>query len=74
MGKLPVVSGSEAKRAFERAGWLLARQKGSHMILKNEGSHIHLSVPDHDALDRGTLRRLVRDAGLTVDEFLELLP
>jgi predicted RNA binding protein YcfA (HicA-like mRNA interferase family) len=69
MSRLPVLSGRAARRAFERAGWEFARQKGSHMILKKPGSVAHLSIPDHDTLDRGTLRRLIRDSGLTLEEF-----
>jgi len=70
---LPVVSGAQAVRAFERAGWVIARRKGSHVILKKPGTFHTLSVPDHDELDPGTLRALIRKAGLTVDEFSALL-
>jgi predicted RNA binding protein YcfA (HicA-like mRNA interferase family) len=70
---LPVVSGKQARRAFEKAGWVFARQRGSHMILSKSGVDGNLSVPDHSELDRGTLRHLVRAAGLTVEEFLDLV-
>lgn len=70
---LPVLSGQQVHRAFEKDGWQLARQKGSHMILTKAGSIATLSVPDHKAVARGTLRSLIRAAGLTVDEFLDLL-
>ena len=73
MRSLPVVSGSDAIRAFERAGWQRARQKGSHISLVKPGVNVNLSVPLHRELDRGTLRKLVRLAGLTVDEFVGLL-
>ncbi len=66
---LPVVSGAQAVRAFERAGWVVARRKGSHIILKKPVIFHTLSVPDHDELDPGTLRSLIRKAGLTVEEF-----
>jgi predicted RNA binding protein YcfA (HicA-like mRNA interferase family) len=69
---LPVVSGAEAVRRFGRAGWIVARQKGSHVMLTRAGSRATLSVPQHRELDRGTLRALVRHAGLTVEEFLAL--
>ena len=72
-GQLPVLSGGELRKAFEKDGWEFARQKGSHMILVKEGSMATLSVPDHKEVARGTLRSLIRAAGLTVDEFLELL-
>ena len=74
MGKpLPILSGKKVRRAFESDGWDCVRQKGSHMILVKEGSMATLSVPDHKEVARGTLRSLVRAAGMTVEEFLELL-
>ena len=73
MPQLPVVSGREARRAFEKAGWSFNRQRSSHMILIKPGVAINLSVPDHRELDRGLLRGLIRDAGMTVDEFVKLL-
>lgn len=60
-------------QAFERAGWRRVRQAGSHVILTKQGVPSTLSIPNHRTLKRGTLRRLMRNAGLTVDEFLELL-
>jgi predicted RNA binding protein YcfA (HicA-like mRNA interferase family) len=71
--KLPVISGREARRAFERAGWAFNRQKGSHMILVKPGITVNLSIPDHHELDRGTLRGLIRDSGMSADEFRALL-
>ena len=73
MPQLPVVSGREARRAFEKAGWTFNRQRSSHMILVKVGVAVNLSVPDHRELDRGLLRGLIRDAGMTVEEFVELL-
>ncbi|MBI2898632.1 MAG: type II toxin-antitoxin system HicA family toxin [Planctomycetes bacterium] len=73
MPKLPVISGREAGRVFERAGWVFARQKGSHRIYTRVGSRIALSIPDHGEIDRGLLRALIRDAGLSVDEFVALI-
>ena len=73
MPQLPVISGREARRAFERDGWIFNRQRGSHMVLIKHGVAINLSIPDHRELDRGLLRGLIRDAGMTVERFLELL-
>jgi predicted RNA binding protein YcfA (HicA-like mRNA interferase family) len=73
MPQLPVISGRAARRAFERAGWVFDRQRGSHMVLVKPQTPVNLSVPDHRELDRGLLRGLIRDAGLTVDQFLALL-
>ena len=73
MAQLPVISGQQARRAFERAGWVFDRQRSSHMILIKSGVPANLSVPDHRELDRGTLRTLIRAAGITVEQFVELL-
>ena len=73
MPPLPVVSGRETINAFARAGWRQVRRTGSHIILTKPGVPVTLSVPDHNTLRRGTLRSLIRQAGLTVDEFVELL-
>lgn len=73
MPKLPVVSGRDARRAFEKAGWAFDRQKGSHMVLVKHGTVFNLTIPDHRELDRGLLRGLIRDSGMTVEEFKALL-
>ena len=73
MAKLPVVSGAEAIRAFEKAGWTRARQKGSHVVLLKPGRMASLSVPLHREMAPGTLRSLIRDAEMTVEEFGALL-
>ena len=74
MPKLPTdVSGREAVKAFQRAGWVV-RRWAPHIILEKEGLRPTLSVPDHRSLDRGTLRALLRHANLSVDDFLRLLP
>jgi predicted RNA binding protein YcfA (HicA-like mRNA interferase family) len=73
MGKLPVISGRTARRAFESAGWRFDRQRGSHMILEKPMSPKILSIPDHRELDPGLLRGLIRDSGISVDEFLAVL-
>jgi len=67
--ELPVVSGREARRAFERMGWVFRRQRGSHMVLTRPGSIASLSIPDHRELAQGTLRKLIRAAGCTAEEF-----
>jgi len=72
MGRLPVVSGAEAVKDFEKAGWAVDRQRGSHVILVNEGHPATLSVPMHKELAKGTLRSLLRAAGMTTDDFESL--
>ncbi len=73
MAALPVLSGRETKRAFEKLGWLVARQRGSHIILTKEGEIATLSIPDHKEIAKGTLRSLIRMAGISVDEFVRVL-
>ena len=73
MARLPVVSGEDAIRAFERDGWRLIRQSGSHIIMTKPGIGVVLSIPDHRELKRGTLRELIRKAGLDVGDFLALI-
>jgi predicted RNA binding protein YcfA (HicA-like mRNA interferase family) len=73
MGKLANISGKEAARAFEKAGWVPLGQVGSHLVMVKPGIRVNLSIPQHKELAVGTLRALVRHAGLTVEEFLELL-
>ena len=73
MPPLPAISGRQARRAFEKVGWVFTRQRGSHMVLTKSGISANLSVPDHRELDRGLLRGLIRDAGLTVEQFAALL-
>jgi len=73
MPALPVLSGRKAVRVFERFGWQIARQRGSHIILVKEGENVTLSVPDHKEVAKGTLRSLIRSARLTVEQFAEEL-
>jgi predicted RNA binding protein YcfA (HicA-like mRNA interferase family) len=70
MANVPVLSGREVVRAFEKFGWQIARQRGSHIIGVKEGARATLSVPDHKQVARETLGSLIRAAGLTVEEFI----
>jgi predicted RNA binding protein YcfA (HicA-like mRNA interferase family) len=71
MPELPQLSGRETVQVFRSLGWEISRQKGSHIILTKTGHMATLSVPDHKEVAKGTLRSLIRSAGLTVTEFLE---
>jgi predicted RNA binding protein YcfA (HicA-like mRNA interferase family) len=73
MSALPVLSGRKVVRAFEKLGWQVARQRGSHIIMVQEGEITTLSIPDHKEIAKGTLRSLIRSAGITVDEFRDQL-
>ena len=72
MSLLPVCSGADAVRAFRKIGYEVDHQTGSHMILRNPSGR-RLTVPNHRELAKGTLRALIRDAGLTKEQFVELL-
>lgn len=67
---LPVLSEREVVRAFESLGWQVARQSGSHIIMVKENEMTTLSIPDHREIAKGTLRSLIRAAGITVSEFI----
>jgi len=73
MPTVPILRPREVVRTFEKLGWEVARQRGSHIILTKEGHIATLSVPNHPQLARGTLRSLIARAEMTVEEFLEAL-
>jgi len=67
---LPVLSGRQIVKIFESFGWEVARQRGSHIILIKENYNATLSVPDHKEVAKGTLRSLIRSAGITAEELI----
>ena len=71
MPKLPVISGAGCIKALQKRGIEIAGKKGSHVKLRR-GS-VTVIVPRHKTLDRGTLKRIIDQAGLTPDEFISLL-
>ena len=74
MSALPVVSGREVVNALGGIGYVLDRQRGSHMILRQQAPpHRRLTVPDHKEVAKGTSRAIIRQAGLSVEEFRDLL-
>ena len=60
-------------KALAKAGFLFKRQEGSHIILRRNDPFAQVVVPDHKELDRGTLRAIIRQAGISVEEFAKLL-
>ena len=72
--KLPLVSGIEVIKRLKRAGFIGTRKKGSHVRLEKYTSDktIKLTVPLHAELKKGTLNRIIKDAGLTLEEFERL--
>ena len=74
MPKLPVVSGQDVVRALTKAGFEVHHQKGSHIILKQTvAPFARLSVPNHKEIKRGLLMSILRDAGMTREQFVNLL-
>jgi len=75
MTRLPVISGREAISALQQVGYMVVRQRGSHIRLRHPSNPERrpVTVPDHDTLKPGTLRAILRDASLTVAEFGEFL-
>ena len=74
MSHLPRVSGREVVKALGKMGYQFDRQRGSHMVLRQAAPpHRRLTVPDHAEIAKGTLRAIIRQAGLTVEEFKNLL-
>ncbi len=72
MSRLPVCSGSDAVKAFARLGYVVDHQTGSHMILRHPNLR-RLTIPNHRELAKGTLRSLIREAGITKEQFEALL-
>ena len=73
MSNLANISGKNAVKAFQKLGWQVRGQVGSHVVMTKEDEKANLSVPQHKELAQGTLRKLIKNAGLTIEEFLEKL-
>lgn len=75
MQKLPRLSGKEVIKALSKIGFSVARQKGSHVILTKqvESGKKAVVVPNHKEVDKGTLLEIIRQAGLTKEEFINLI-
>jgi len=73
MAKLPVTSARKVLRALSRLGFHEVRQRGSHIVLVNEETRREVVVPNHPELDRGTLKSILKQAGISVDQLLEVL-
>jgi predicted RNA binding protein YcfA (HicA-like mRNA interferase family) len=71
MPKLPCVSGAKVAKTLERLGFVRQRQKGSHLVIRRGGSVC--VVPMHREVDQGTLRGILRQAGVSPEEFIESL-
>ena len=71
--KPPLLSGNEVIRAFLRAGYIKTGQRGSHVKLFNPALQITLIIPNHREVDRWTLKGIIKDADMSVEEFVKLL-
>ena len=72
MSRLPRISGQECVKTLAKVGFYLRRQQGSHLILRRDNPFAQVVVPAHKELDKGTLRSIIRQAQLGVNEFMEL--
>lgn len=74
MSKLPILSGRDVVKALSKIGYKIDHQTGSHIILRHEKPpHRRITVPDHKEIAEGTLRAIIKQAGLTIEEFIQLL-
>ncbi len=73
MTKLPVISGKKCVDALAKVGFNFDHQKGSHMILLRGDPFARVSIPNHKTIKKGTLKSIIRQSGLTVEGFIELL-
>lgn len=74
MSELPLISGREIVKALKKIGYEEDRQRGSHIVLRQLNyPHRRVIVPDHKEVAKGTIRAVIREAGITVDEFKNLL-
>jgi predicted RNA binding protein YcfA (HicA-like mRNA interferase family) len=71
IGRLAGFSAREVRRVAESEGWVLSRTRGDRFVYRKPGVRHNLSIPDHRELEEALMRRLVRDLGLSVDDFLE---
>lgn len=73
MTRMPVVSGADCVKALAKIGFTVYRQRGSHITVVRTNPPAQATIPNHRELDRGTLRAIIRQVGLTIDEFVTLL-
>ena len=73
MSKIPRISGQECIKALKKVGFYQKRRESSHVILRRDEPFSQVVIPDHQELATGTLRAIIRDADISVEEFLALL-
>jgi predicted RNA binding protein YcfA (HicA-like mRNA interferase family) len=73
VSKLPSISGKECIKVLEKIGFYQKRQEGSHIIMRRNEPFAQVVVPNHSEIAKGTLRAIIRDIELSVEEFVSLL-
>jgi len=73
VSKLPSISGKACIKALEKLGFYQKRQEGSHIIMRRDEPFLQVVVPNHPEIAKGTLRAIIRDLGLSIEEFVSLL-
>ena len=73
ISKPPLLSGRQIVKALQKIGYYKVSQRGSHIKIRNDAKEIMLIIPDHKQVDRWTLKGIVKDAEISIDEFLKLL-
>lgn len=73
MPRIPVVSSIKVIKALSKIGYETDHQTGSHVILRHRETHKRLTVPNHREIARGTLKAIIEESGLTIQEFTDLL-
>lgn len=73
MSKLPSISGKKCIQALEKIGFYQKRQESSHMIMRRDEPFAQVVVPNHSEIAKGTLRAIIRDLELSIEEFVLLL-
>ena len=72
MSRLPILSGRQLVKALAKLDYVFDRQRGSHIVLRHAAPpHRRLVVPDHDEIAKGTLRSILREAGLSIDQYVD---
>lgn len=74
MSKLPVISGQDCMKALQKIGFVIRRQKGSHIIMQRRDLYAMVIVPNHRTMKPGTLRKIIQDAGMPVSQWMNSTP
>ncbi len=73
MSKLPIISGNDCIKALQKIGFVIFRQRGSHITMIRDDPKCQVTIPNHKTIAKGTLRAIIRQVDLTMEEFIDLL-